>query len=77
MEQISNADIKIEYFKEYWKSFTATTKDNINNIDYFANLEQDSINPLLFNPQFLIKEFIDELERTKDLTKSFYKDFLE
>lgn len=75
MEQISNADIKIEYFKEYWKSFTATTKDNINNIDYFANLEQDSINPLLFNPQALIKEFIDELERTKDLTKSFYKDF--
>lgn len=75
MEQISNADIKIEYFKEYWKSFTATTKDNINNIDYFANLEQDSINPLLFNPQALIKEFIYELERTKDLTKSFYKDF--
>lgn len=75
MEHINNIDIKVEYFKEYWKYFTATTKDNINNMYYFENLEQDSINPLLFNPQFLIKEFIDELEITKDLTKSFYKDF--
>lgn len=27
------------------------------------NLEQDSINPILYNPKELFKEFIDEIEK--------------
>lgn len=73
-ENLSNQKVKLQYFIDYWKEFAGYSEDKINKIPYFSNLEQDSINPILYNPKELFKEFIDEIER-KNLSNSGNKDF--
>ena len=73
-ESMSNQEIKKLYFIEYWREFTRYAEDKINQLSCFNNLEQDSINPILYNPKELFKEFIDEIER-KNLSNSDNKNF--
>lgn len=73
-ESLDNRKVKLKYFIDYWKEFTRTTEDKNNKISYFNNLEQDSINPILYNPKELFKEFIDEIER-KNLSNADNKKF--
>ncbi len=73
-ENLSNQEIKLKYLIDYWREFAGYSEDKINKISYFSNLEQDSINPILYNPKELFKEFIDEIER-KNLSNSDNKDF--
>lgn len=73
-ENLSNQTIKVLYFIEYWQDFTALTEDKINGVSHFHNLEQDSINPILYNPKDFLKEFIDEIKR-KNLSNSDNKKF--
>lgn len=71
---ITNQDIKIQYFYDYWKDFTAHSEDKMNERHYFKNLEQDSINHILYNPKELFKEFINEIE-IKNLSNRDNKKF--
>ncbi|WP_416861374.1 hypothetical protein [Helicobacter ganmani] len=73
-KNLSNQEIKLKYLIDYWREFAGYSEDKINKISYFSNLEQDSINPILYNPKELFKEFIDEIER-KNLSNSDNKDF--
>lgn len=73
-ETETNQKIKLKYFINYWKEFAGYSEDKINKISYFSNFEQDSINPILYNPKDLFKEFIDEIER-KNLSNSDNKNF--
>lgn len=65
---------KLLYFCDYWRDFTAHSEDKINKRRYFTNLEQDSINYILYNPKELFKEFIDEIEM-KNLSNGDNKKF--
>lgn len=65
---------KLRYFYDYWRDFTAHSEDKINERRYFKNLEQDSINYILYNPKELFKEFIDEIE-IKNLSNGDNKKF--
>lgn len=70
----TNQDIKIQYFYDYWRDFTAHSEDKMNERHYFKNLEQDSINHILYNPKELFKEFINEIE-IKNLSNGDNKKF--
>ncbi|MBD5166629.1 MAG: hypothetical protein HDT12_02475 [Helicobacter sp.] len=73
-ESMSNQEIKKLYFIEYWKTFTQIRDGETSQSSQFDNLEQDSINPILYNPKELFKEFIDEIER-KNLSNVDNKKF--
>lgn len=68
---------KLRYFYDYWRDFTAHSEDKINERRYFKNLEQDSINYILYNPKELFKEFIDEIEIKNLSNKDNKKFFME
>ena len=65
---------KLQYFYDYWKDFTAHSEDKVNERRHFKNLEQDSINYILYNPKELFKEFINEIE-IKNLSNGDNKNF--
>ncbi|WP_304474802.1 hypothetical protein, partial [uncultured Helicobacter sp.] len=73
-ENLSNQEIKLQYFIDYWEYFTAIKEDERTKLSHFKSLEQYSINPILYNPKELFKEFIDEIER-KNLSNSNNKKF--
>ena len=68
---------KLRYFYDYWNEFTAHSEDKINKRRYFKNLEQDSINYILYNPKELFKEFIDEIEMKNLSNRDNKKFFME
>ncbi len=73
-ELTENQNNKISYFIEYWQEFTKYINDGISKLSYFSGLEQDFINPILYNPKELFNEFIDEIER-KNLSNADNKKF--
>ena len=65
---------KLQYFCDYWRDFTAHSEDKVNERHSFKNLEQDSINHILYNPKELFREFINEIE-IKNLSNGDNKKF--
>ena len=73
-ENLSNQEIKLQYFIDYWEYFTQIKINEIDQSSYFCGLEYNFINPILYNPKELFKELIDEIETT-NLSKNHNKNF--
>lgn len=71
MERFSNIthERRLEYFREYWREFTENT-DNISSQRLgFVSLEQDCIDPIVYNLSGLFRLILDEIEQNELFNK--------